>query len=61
MATLGPVSEPAREPEVREIPVRRRRPEEVRARLLGPGSPLPPDLARALADELAEIEEAPDA
>ena len=38
-------------PEVREIPVRRRDPAEARARLLG--GPLPPDLAAALADEVA--------
>lgn len=37
-------------PEVREIPIRRRDPEEVRALLLN--GPLPPDLAAALADEI---------
>ena len=37
-------------PEVREIPIRRRDPEETRALLLG--GPLPADLAAALADEI---------
>jgi hypothetical protein len=36
-------------PEARYIEIRRRSPEDARARLLS--SPLPPDLAQALADE----------
>ena len=38
------------DPVPREIPIRRRDPEETRALLLG--GPLPPDLAQALADEI---------
>lgn len=38
---------------VRNILIRRRPPAEIRVRLLGPRSPLPEDLAEALADELA--------
>lgn len=38
---------------VRNILMRRRPPAEIRARLLGPDSPLPRDLAEALADEFA--------
>lgn len=40
-------------PAAREITIRRRSPEEVRARLLSPSSPLPRELAEALADEIA--------
>lgn len=36
------------------IVIRRRSPEEVRARLLDPSSPLPRELAEALADEVTE-------
>ena len=39
-------------PEVRKVEIRRRSPQEVRARLLDPPSPLPRDLAQALADEM---------
>lgn len=41
---------------VRNILMRRRRPADIRARLLGPDSPLPRDLAEALADEIAPEE-----
>lgn len=40
----------ADEPEVRYIEIRQRSPQEVRERLLS--SPLPPELAQALADEM---------